>query len=72
VEAASERDLRIAREVGSRLRDSIRLALKVRDRTIRDLLVALLAEGHILIEDHGRSGPSSRACSAPPTCCLRT
>jgi MoxR-like ATPase len=61
VEAASERDLRIAREVGSRLRDSIRLALKVRDRTIRDLLVALLAEGHILIEDHPGVGKTALA-----------
>jgi MoxR-like ATPase len=61
VEAASERDLGIAREVGSRLRDSIRLALKVRDRTIRDLLVALLAEGHVLIEDHPGVGKTALA-----------
>jgi MoxR-like ATPase len=38
-------------EIGSRLRDNIRRALKVRDQVLRDLTVALLAEGHVLIED---------------------
>ena len=61
VEAASERDLQVAREVGSRLRESIRTALKVRDGTIRDLLVALLAEGHVLIEDHPGVGKTALA-----------
>jgi MoxR-like ATPase len=38
-------------KVGAGLRDNIRRALKVRDEVVRDLLVALLAEGHVLIED---------------------
>jgi MoxR-like ATPase len=37
--------------VGAELRENIRKALKVRDEVLRDLLVALIAEGHVLIED---------------------
>ena len=52
---------------------------------LRDVLAALLAEGHVLIEDHpgsarrrwrgrwrARSTPSTRASSAPSTCCPPT
>ncbi len=38
-------------ELGSTLRENIRRAVKVRDEAVRDLLVALLGEGHVLIED---------------------
>jgi MoxR-like ATPase len=48
-------------EVGGRLRDNIRRALKVRDEVVRDLLVALLAEGHILIEDYPGVGKTALA-----------
>ena len=48
-------------EVGGRLRDNIRRALKVRDEVIRDLLVALIAEGHILIEDFPGVGKTALA-----------
>jgi MoxR-like ATPase len=37
--------------VGDELRENVRKALKVRDEVLRDLLVALIAEGHVLIED---------------------
>ena len=37
--------------VGEELRENVRKALKVRDEVLRDLLVALIAEGHVLIED---------------------
>jgi MoxR-like ATPase len=48
-------------EVGGRLRDNIRRALKVRDEVIRDLLVALIAEGHTLIEDYPGVGKTALA-----------
>jgi MoxR-like ATPase len=48
-------------EVGERLRDNIRRALKVRDEVIRDLLVALIAEGHTLIEDYPGVGKTALA-----------
>jgi MoxR-like ATPase len=48
-------------EVGGRLRDNIRQALKVRDEVVRDLLVALFADGHILIEDYPGVGKTALA-----------
>ncbi len=48
-------------EVGERLRGNIRRALKVRDGVVRDLLVALLAGGHILIEDYPGVGKTALA-----------
>ena len=48
-------------EVGGRLRDNIRQALKVRDEVVRDLLVALFAEGHVLIEDYPGVGKTALA-----------
>jgi MoxR-like ATPase len=48
-------------EVGGRLRDNIRRALKVRDEVVRDLLVALLADGHVLIEDYPGVGKTALA-----------
>jgi MoxR-like ATPase len=38
-------------ELGSVLRENIQRAVKARDEAVRDLLVALLGEGHVLIED---------------------
>ena len=38
-------------DFGSTLRANIQRAVKVRDEVVRDLLVALLGEGHVLIED---------------------
>ncbi len=38
-------------ELGSALRENIQRAVKVRDGVARGLLVALLGEGHVLIED---------------------
>jgi len=60
--------------------------VQVREETLDNVLVALFAEGHVLIEDYpgvgknraprvpwrGRSRCSSSASSAPPTCCRRT
>ena len=36
-------------ETGARLQANIQGAVKVRDEVVRDLLIALLAEGHVLI-----------------------
>jgi MoxR-like ATPase len=38
-------------ELGSALRENIQRAVKVSDEVVRGLLVALLGEGHVLIED---------------------
>ena len=47
--------------VGAGLRENIRRALKVRDEVVRDLLVAMLAEGHVLIEDFPGVGKTALA-----------
>ena len=48
-------------EVGQRLRDNIKLAVKVDDAVVRDLLVAVFAEGHVLIEDYPGVGKTALA-----------
>ena len=48
-------------EVGASLRESIQRAVKVRDEVVRDVLVALIAEGHVLIEDYPGVGKTALA-----------
>jgi MoxR-like ATPase len=48
-------------ELGVRLRDNIARAVKAPDRVLRDVLVALLAEGHVLIEDYPGVGKTALA-----------
>jgi MoxR-like ATPase len=48
-------------DLGSRLRDNISRAVKTPDRAVRDLIVALLAEGHVLIEDAPGVGKTALA-----------
>ncbi len=48
-------------ELGARLRGSVAAAVKVPDTALRDLLVALLAEGHVLIEDNPGVGKTALA-----------
>ncbi len=48
-------------DVGQRLRDNIKLAVKVDDAVVRDVLVALFAEGHVLIEDYPGVGKTALA-----------
>src|SRR5437763_1621765 len=50
-------------EVGASLRESIQRAVKVRDEVVRDVLVALVAEGHVLIEDYPGVGKTALARS---------
>jgi MoxR-like ATPase len=48
-------------ELGARLRDNISRAVKAPDEALRDLIVALLAEGHVLIEDYPGVGKTALA-----------
>jgi MoxR-like ATPase len=45
--------------LGERIRQNVALAVKVPERTLRDVLVALFAEGHVLIEDHPGVGKTA-------------
>ena len=48
-------------DLGSRLRENISRAVKAPDRVVRDLIVALLADGHVLIEDAPGVGKTALA-----------
>jgi MoxR-like ATPase len=48
-------------DLGSRLRDNVTRAVKAPDQVVRDLVVALLAEGHVLIEDAPGVGKTALA-----------
>jgi len=48
-------------ELGQRLAENVKRAVKVSDDVLRDLLVALLAEGHVLIEDYPGVGKTALA-----------
>jgi MoxR-like ATPase len=48
-------------ELGARLRDNIARAVKAPEGVLRDVLVALLAEGHVLIEDYPGVGKTALA-----------
>ena len=47
--------------IGAHLRDNIKLAVKVDDEVVRDVLVALFSEGHVLIEDYPGVGKTALA-----------
>ncbi len=49
--------------LGVALTQNIRRAVKVSDEVVRDLIVALFAEGHVLIEDHPGVGKTALARS---------
>jgi MoxR-like ATPase len=48
-------------DLGSRLRENVSRAVKAPERVVRDLVVALLAEGHVLIEDAPGVGKTALA-----------
>ncbi len=48
-------------ELGARMRENVSRAVKAPDRVLRDVLVALLAEGHVLIEDYPGVGKTALA-----------
>jgi MoxR-like ATPase len=61
--AIPELDPSAVASLGERLATNIRRAVKVDDRVLRELLVALLAEGHVLIEDYPGVGKTALARS---------
>src|ERR671930_513918 len=48
-------------ELGVRLRENIARAVKAPEQVLRDVLVALFAEGHVLIEDYPGVGKTALA-----------
>jgi MoxR-like ATPase len=48
-------------ELGARLRDNVARAVKAPPEVLRDVLVALMAEGHVLIEDYPGVGKTALA-----------
>jgi len=50
-----------ARSIGESIRANVGRALKVGDEALRDMLVALIAGGHVLIEDHPGVGKTALA-----------
>ncbi len=54
-------DLIEVADLGSRLRENISRAVKAPEQVVRDLIVALLAEGHVLIEDAPGVGKTALA-----------
>jgi MoxR-like ATPase len=48
-------------ELGARLRDNVSRAVKAPDQVLHDVLVAFLAEGHVLIEDYPGVGKTALA-----------
>ena len=63
VEANADFDPGAARTIGEALKANLRRALKVREEALRDMMVALIAEGHVLIEDHPGVGKTALARS---------
>jgi MoxR-like ATPase len=63
VATAPELDPSAVAELGSRLQANIARAVKAPESALRDLVVALLAEGHVLIEDYPGVGKTALARS---------
>jgi MoxR-like ATPase len=63
VSTAPELDPAGVAAFGQRLAGNVRRAVKVPDRALRDVLVALVAEGHVLIEDYPGVGKTALARS---------
>jgi MoxR-like ATPase len=56
-----ELDPPAVQELGSRLGANLARAVKAPERAVRDVLIALLAEGHVLIEDYPGVGKTALA-----------
>ena len=54
-------DLADVAALGQRLRANVGRAVKAADEVVQDVLVALLAEGHVLVEDHPGVGKTALA-----------
>src|SRR3954451_21560581 len=59
--ALPELDPPAVAELGARLRANVALGVKAPDRVLLDVMVALLAEGHVLIEDYPGVGKTALA-----------
>jgi len=59
--AVPELDPATVADLGSKLAENVRRAVKVSDEVIRDVLVAIFAEGHVLIEDYPGVGKTALA-----------
>jgi MoxR-like ATPase len=59
VDTADQLDPADVAALAARIGENVELAVKVPERTLRDVLVALLAEGHVLIEDHPGVGKTA-------------
>ena len=60
-ETVAAADVEAAVAVSRRIADNVRRAVKVRDDVLEHVLVALLAEGHILVEDYPGVGKTALA-----------
>ncbi|MBD0281124.1 MAG: MoxR family ATPase [Thermoleophilaceae bacterium] len=58
---APELDPSEVAELGARVRENIAQAVKAPENVLRDLLIALLADGHVLIEDYPGVGKTALA-----------
>jgi len=61
VSTVPELDPQQVAELGARIRANVGQAVRVRDEVLREVLVALLAEGHVLIEDYPGVGKTALA-----------
>ena len=59
--ATPQLDLNDVATLGERLRANVGQAVKAADHVAQDVLVALLAEGHVLVEDHPGVGKTALA-----------
>jgi MoxR-like ATPase len=60
-ESVAQEEVEAAVGFARRIEDNIRRAVKVRDDVLRHVVVALLAEGHILVEDYPGVGKTALA-----------
>jgi MoxR-like ATPase len=62
-EVVTSEEVRNAGQVGHRIADNIRRAVKVRDEILDWVVISLFAEGHILVEDYPGVGKTALARS---------
>ena len=62
-QALSPQAVRTAAELGRRLSENVQRAVEVRDEVVEHVIVALLAEGHVLVEDYPGVGKTALARS---------
>src|SRR4051812_17898192 len=68
--SAAPAEVAAAKSMAERIADNIRRAVKVRAEVLNDAIVALLAEGHIIVEDYPGVGKTAlaRALAASIDC----